>query len=192
MEDIFQLMSDLKIHIVALQDTGHIITTKQSKRVYGDYQVFSFQFGENPCDTVALVLDEGIFHHIVKSTNTTLTSQKARAIAIKLPAIIGNTGSSAFYVVNTYAPTKRTHQAEYTKELVAFLNTHQITPQNSVVVGDLNDYLLADLDRWSNKPSACREQRSKVLNPLKNKGFEDAFRTTHPYCACSADLETTI
>lgn len=48
-------------------------------------------------------------------------------------------------------------------------------------MGDLNDYLLADLDRWSNKPSTNREQRGKVLNPLRNKGFEDAFRTTHPY-----------
>lgn len=46
MDDILQLMSDLKIHIVALQDTDNIVTTKQSKREYGDYQVFSFQFGK--------------------------------------------------------------------------------------------------------------------------------------------------
>lgn len=68
------------------------------------------------------MLDEGIYHHIVKNTNTTLTSQKARAIAIKLPALVGDNGCNAFYVVNTYAPAKRTHQSEYTKELITFLD----------------------------------------------------------------------
>ena len=176
MSDLLQLMSNLKLHIIALQDTGHIYATRESKRQYGDYQLITFQFGENKCDTLAFLIDEGIYQQVIKSPFV-IKSNKARAMVIPVPKI---TGAGPLYIVNTYAPPKHSMKAEYVQHLMTLLDSNKITAQNSLIVGDLNDYLIPEIDRWSNRQHNNKHQRGAVLNPLRRKGFEDVFRIQHP------------
>lgn len=59
-------MSELKIHIIALQDTGYMYTTAEGKRAHGNYHIEQFTFGTGKADTLALLMDEGIKQHIIR------------------------------------------------------------------------------------------------------------------------------
>src|SRR5215218_908637 len=82
--DILRLMSDLKIHIVALQDTGLLFTTAEGKAAHGNYHIEQYKFGEGKADTLAFLIDEGIKNHIIKEQKV-VTNEKARAMMIILP-----------------------------------------------------------------------------------------------------------
>src|SRR6185437_15560178 len=46
-------------------------------------------------------------------------------------------------------------------------------------MGDLNDYISAELDYWSNKKHS-NKQLGSILHPLRRIKFFDSFRITHP------------
>ena len=62
--DLLQLMSNLKIHIVALQDCGLVFQSKQGKAQFGNYKLEMFKFGEGKNDTLAFMIDEGIINFL--------------------------------------------------------------------------------------------------------------------------------
>jgi hypothetical protein len=63
-------MADLKIHIIALQDVGHIFKSLEGRKIYGNYQVHYFKFGNHRSDTIAFIIDERIFHQYMKVKET--------------------------------------------------------------------------------------------------------------------------
>jgi exonuclease III len=177
LSDLLQLLSDLKVHIIAIQDSGKLYQTQEGRAQFGNYHIEHFQFGEGKNDTLAFIIDEGITHHIIKEIKFN-TSKVARTMVLTLPKIYNG---SDLHIVNTYAPAVQSQKATYVKELLSFLQQHQYTAENTFIMGDMNDFVLPEIDHWSNKPSGNKHRQcGVVLHPLRRIKFYDAFRVTHP------------
>src|SRR4051794_29654807 len=61
-----------------------------------------------------------------------------------------------------------------------FLQHHKFDSTNSVIMGDLNDFLVPEMDYWSNQKQTSQRTLGTVLQPLRRVKFHDAFRITHP------------
>lgn len=104
--DLLTLMSNLQIHIMALQDTGFLYNYVIDKQNFGNYQIIQFSFSKQHNDTLAFIIDEGVFFHYLKDTNNIIKDEKARAILLKLPgALIHN--HSEINILNIYAPPNK-------------------------------------------------------------------------------------
>src|SRR4051812_47249609 len=99
-------MAELRIHIIALQDVGYIFKSLEGKQIYGNYQIHYFKFGDNKSDTLAFIIDEGVFFHYMK-VKETINNQKARSSVLILRSIINNT---QFYLLN---PAKQQDKQAY-------------------------------------------------------------------------------
>ena len=115
-EDLLQLMADTKTHIIALQDTGVIHEQTKLKQFFGDYQIIKFRFAENRNDTLAFIIEEGIYHKFLNNTKI-FKNEKARAMGITIP---NATNKKDLILVNTYAPPQIELQKEYQKSPTFF------------------------------------------------------------------------
>jgi exonuclease III len=174
--DILRLMSDLKIHVVALQDCGLLFQTPEGRSLYGNYVIEQFRFGDGKSDTLAFIIDEGIAYHIIKDIKIQ-TSKDARAMVLTIPKTVNK---QDLHLINTYAPPSHNEQKEYIKKLTQFITKNNLNHNNSVVMGDLNDFVVPELDYWTNKRHSPHRTLGTVLNPLRHLKFYDAFRITHP------------
>lgn len=116
---------------------------------------------------MAFIIDEGIVHSLLKEVKF-YTSEAARTMVLTLPKILNE---QSLHIINTYAPPSSNDKAGYVAQLISFLNQNQYTPQNSIIVGDLNDYVCSELDYWSNKKSSANKQLGTILNPQKDEIF---------------------
>ncbi len=174
--DLLRLMSDLKIHIIALQDSGELFQTKEGKSMYGNYHIEYFRFGEGKNDTLAFIIDEGIMYHLIKEIKF-ITNQAARTMTLIVPRVLNG---EDLYLINTYAPATHNNKPQYIQNLQKFLQKHKLTSNNSVILGDLNDFVDSDLDYWTNKQKFTQRKTGLILNPLRRLKFYDAFRVTYP------------
>jgi exonuclease III len=55
------------------------------------------------------------------------------------------------HLVNTYAPPSHTEQKEYIHKLTQFMKENSLSSNNSVIMGDLNDFVTPELDHWTSK-----------------------------------------
>ncbi len=160
--DLLRLMSNLKIHIIALQDSGPLFQTKEGKLMYGNYHIEYFQFGEGKNDTLAFIIDEGIMYHLIKEIKF-INNQAARTLALMVPKILNG---EDLYLINTYAPPTHKNKSQYIQNLQKFLQKHKFTSDNSIILGDLNDFVDSDLDYWTNKQKNTQRKTGVILNPL--------------------------
>jgi exonuclease III len=135
--DLLQLMCELKIHIIALQDTGKLFQTKEGKLTYGNYHIEHYQFGEGKNDSLAFIIDEGITHHIIKELKFT-TNACARTMVLTIPKILQG---KDLHLINTYAPPSQKQKHIYIQHLINFMQQHNFTSNNSIIMGDLNDFI---------------------------------------------------
>ena len=169
------MMATLHIHIIALQDIGYVFKSQESKQLYGDYKIQFFKFGDSQAETLAFIINEGLSLHIIKA-NQVIEDTPSRSMMIEIPGICQG---ESLYLLNTYAPAKQSQKGAYIKELQKHILKYKLSPRNTVIMGDLNDYISSQLDRWSSKgPSSST--KGAILNPLKKIKFYDIFRTIHP------------
>lgn len=175
---LLHLMASLKIHIMALQDVGYFNKTLESKQQYGDYKVFYYKFSEKTNDTLAFLLDEGIYHHVIKERLVT-ERPDAHSYILTIPNILDE--EQSLHIVNTYAPAKNNLKKQYVRNLIKMLRELKLTPQNTMIVGDMNDYISPQLDRWSTKTAKTTgSNKGDILNPLKQEKYQDVFRKMYP------------
>src|SRR5690349_13971877 len=93
-------MSEIKIHILALQDSGKLFQTKEGKTLYGNNHIEHFQFDTGKNDTLAFIIDEGIIHYVIKEVKFQ-TNVTARAMVLTIPKI---NNRKPINLINVYAP----------------------------------------------------------------------------------------
>ena len=99
--DLLQLITNLKINIIALQDCGYLFQSKQGKAQYGNYKLEIFKFGEGKNDTLAFIIDEGTVNFLLKE-NSIKTNVAARSLILTVHSLLKN--DEPFHIINTYAP----------------------------------------------------------------------------------------
>ena len=172
LSSILKLITNLNIHILCMQDLGKMNFNSFSIyfKHYNFYQ-FSTQLGE--AETWGFFISKSLSAQIKISPPIHSVKARCSFISLIFPEHTLN-------IVNTYAPPSE-KRAEYSCQLAEFLKINKLTFENTMLLGDMNDYLDSSLDRWCNVPiRSAHKLRGDILRPLINKKFVDAFRHFNP------------
>jgi exonuclease III len=138
------------------------------------------KFSSSPSDSIAYIIDEGLFYHILKGNKNIIDYPEQRCSILTLPPLING---DMFHIINTYAPPNAEHKTECFQNMQHLLNKLNITSTNSIILGDINDFTASYLDRWSSY-STSETRRGEVLNAFRKLKYYDMFRTLHPEWKC--------
>ena len=169
-------MNKIPIHILCVQDLG-ALTFNSFSTFYQLYSLHKFgtQLGE--AETWGFFISKSLSAQIKISPPSHSVKARCSLISLTFPEHTLN-------IVNTYAPPSD-KRADYSHHLADFLSQHKLTHENTIILGDLNDYLDSNLDRWCNAPTkSAHKLRGDILRPLINKKFVDAFRYFNPDRKC--------